>query len=188
MRSLVVYESMYGNTHRIAEAIGHGLSAAGPVVVVPIDEAVPERVAAADLLVIGAPTHAHGMSRPTTRRSAVEDAERPDSVLHLDPAAEGSGVREWLEGLPRLDVPVAAFDTRVRMAAALTGRAAKGISKHLRRAGGREITPPESFFVTKDNVLEEGEERRAAEWAERIARDELDARSVSGRRAVPPPG
>lgn len=174
----MVYESMYGNTHKVAEAIGRGLLAQGPVVVIPIEVATAERVGAADLLVVGGPTHVHGMSRPTTRRSAIEEAERPGSDLHLDAAARGEGVREWLDALPRLDVPVAAFDTRLRAAAALTGRAAKGIGKHLRRAGGREVISPESFFVTKDNQLEEGEVQRAAEWGEQVARA-LDARALS---------
>jgi len=181
MRSLVVYESMYGNTHQIAEAIGRGLSESGPVVVVPIEEAVAERVATADLLVVGGPTHVHGMSRPSTRRAAIGDAERPESGLHLDPAAEGEGVREWLDGLPRLDLPVAAFDTRMPGPAALTGRAARGISRHLRRAGGEELLPPESFLVSKENVLEDGELQRAIEWGAQVVRELARRRPVAGQ-------
>ena len=90
MKAVVVYESMYGNTHLVADAIGRGLAGGAEVVVVPVAEAAPALVAEADLLVVGGPTHAHGMSRPTTRKAAVEQAK--DNAI--DPAASGAGVRE----------------------------------------------------------------------------------------------
>jgi flavodoxin len=76
MRALIVYESMFGNTRQIAEAVAEGLRAghdAAPVEVglVEVGEA-PATVADVDLLVVGGPTHALGMSRPETRQSATE--------------------------------------------------------------------------------------------------------------------
>src|SRR5690242_12369329 len=71
MRAVVVYESMYGNTHRIADAIGAGLEAAFDVRVVPVSHAEPELIADVDLVVVGGPTHVHGMSRASTRKAAV---------------------------------------------------------------------------------------------------------------------
>ena len=41
MRAVVVYESMYGNTHLVADAIGAGLITAFEVSVVPVSEASP---------------------------------------------------------------------------------------------------------------------------------------------------
>lgn len=171
MRTLVIYESMYGNTHVIAEAIGRGLSEEGSeVTVVPVEDATAARVADADLLVIGGPTHVHGMSRESTRRSAVEEAGLPESELHLDPAAPGEGLREWFETLGKLQLAGAAFDTRVHLSAALSGRASKGIAKRMRHHGVRQVAEPESFFVTKDNRLEAAEEQRAETWGRQLAR------------------
>ena len=70
MRAVVVYESMYGNTHLVADAIGAGLSTALNVSVVPVSQAV---LADASLVVVGGPTHVHGMSRAATRKAAVQD-------------------------------------------------------------------------------------------------------------------
>jgi flavodoxin len=64
MHALVVYESMYGNTHRIAEAIARGLRSAYAVQVISVTGARYEHVGRYDLIVAGGPTHAHGMSRP----------------------------------------------------------------------------------------------------------------------------
>jgi flavodoxin len=167
MRSLVIYESMYGNTHRIAELIGEGLNEAGPATVVPIDEATLEMVEAADLVVVGGPTHVHGMSRPSTRTAAAEAAS-DDPNLSMDAAATGGGVREWLERLGDTGGRAAAFDTRVDIAPLLSGRASKGIAKHLRHHGFEVVLPPESFLVTKDTHLESGEEDHAREWGRQL--------------------
>jgi flavodoxin len=72
MRAVVVYESMYGNTHLVADAIGAGLSTAFDVTVVPVSQASRAVMADAGLVVVGGPTHAHGMSRaapPVRQRS-----------------------------------------------------------------------------------------------------------------------
>ena len=171
MRSLVIYESMYGNTHEIAEAIGRGLAEEGSeVAVVPVHEATAERLAEVDLVVVGGPTHGHGMSRDSTRQAAVEGAQKPDTSLQLDPSAPGEGLREWFDGVGDLPLSGAAFDTRVHLAAALSGRASKGISKRLRHHGVRQVAEPESFFVTKENALEAREEQRAHTWGRQLAR------------------
>jgi len=71
MEILVVYESSYGNTHLIADAIGEGVGTAHTVHVVPVAKATRELVDRADLVVVGGPTHIHGMSRAATREKAV---------------------------------------------------------------------------------------------------------------------
>jgi flavodoxin len=68
MRAVVVYESMYGNTHLVADAIGAGLSTALNVSVVPVSQASQAVLADASLVVVGGPTHVHGMSRAAPRR------------------------------------------------------------------------------------------------------------------------
>jgi hypothetical protein len=173
MKAVVVYESMYGNTHLVAEAIGAGLRerAAGgaDVVVVPVERAAEATLAAADLVVVGGPTHAHGMSRTNTRKAAVDAAGKPKSDLSVDPDAEGPGLRDWFDTLGKLTVNAAAFDTRIDAPPVLTGRASKGITRELRRHGCTVIADPESFLVTKANHLEDHEEQRAREWGAVLA-------------------
>src|SRR6516162_8654614 len=99
MKAVVVYESMYGNTHLVADAIAEGLRVEGEAVVVPVQEAVPELLAIADLFVVGGPTHVHAMSRATTRKAAVDAAQKPENELTVDPDAEGPGLRDWFDEL-----------------------------------------------------------------------------------------
>jgi len=169
MRAVVVYESMYGNTHLIAEAIGAGLQTAFDVRVVPVAQAKPEVIADADLIVVGGPTHAHGMSRASTRKAAVEAADKPVGGLTVEPDALGPGLRDWFGWLGNYPVRAAAFDTRVHGPAALTGRASKGVNRLLREHGFTVVAEPESFLVTKQDRLEPHEQDRARDWGARLA-------------------
>ena len=170
MRVLVVYESMYGNTHTVAERIGEGLAEADRVDVVPVGEATSERVAAADLLVVGGPTHIHGMSTEWSRRQALDDkglekAAEEGHELEVDPDAEGPGLRDWFSALA-VDHPLlaAAFDTRFDAPAIVTGRASRGIRRRLVHHGFTMVADPESFEVDEDSELLDGEEERAVAW------------------------
>jgi len=171
MRALVVYESMFGNTHTIARHIAGGIDTVGEATVVSVHEATPELVAAADLVVIGGPTHVHGMSSGRSRDGAIEQADEDDD-LELDRDALGDGLRDWFErlggdaGSGRL---AAAFDTRVHASLLLTGQASKGIVKRLRRHGFELLVDGESFFVDKSNHLEPAEVDRATGWGRSVA-------------------
>ena len=169
MRAVVVYESMYGNTHVVADAIGAGLGTAFDVSVVPVSHADPAALAGADLVVAGGPTHVHGMSRAATRKSAVEAANKPGSSLELEPDALGPGLRDWLGSLGQYPVKAAAFDTRVHGPAALTGQASKSVARLLRTHGFDVVAEPESFLVTKQGRLEPQEAARAREWGAKLA-------------------
>src|SRR6478609_4859116 len=125
MKVLVVFESSYGNTHLIANAIAEGIGAAADVEVVPVAKATPELATGAALVVVGGPTHAHGMSREQTRKAAADATHKPGSPLHLDPDAEGVGLRDWFATLGSVSASAAAFDTRVDAPAMITGRASK---------------------------------------------------------------
>lgn len=168
MRALIIYESMYGNTHAIAEAIARGLEPGNDVTVVPVAGATPELLAAADLIVAGGPTQVHGMSRAATRKSAVNEARKHDSQPALDADAEGPGMRDWFGSLGRMKGMAAAFDTRLAGPAMFTGSAAKGIAKLLERHGFTLIAEAESFLVTSDNKLRPGEEDRATQWGQAL--------------------
>ena len=169
MRAVVVYESMYGNTHLIADAIGAGLRSTFDVTVVPVAEAGPAVLAGADLVVVGGPTHIHGMSRASTRKAAVEAADKPASSLTVEPDALGLGLREWFDSLGRYPAKAAAFDTRMQGPAAFTGRASKRVARLLRAHGFDVATEPESFLVTKQNQLMAHESARAREWGTKLA-------------------
>ena len=171
MRALVVYESMFGNTHTIARHIAEGIDTAGESNVVSVHHATPELVGAADLVVVGGPTHVHGMSSGRSRDGAAEQADEDDD-LELDPDALGDGLREWFDrlgddaGSGRL---AAAFDTRVHASPLLTGQASKGIAKRLRKDAFELLVDGESFFVDKSNHLEPDEAGRAAAWGRSVA-------------------
>ena len=169
MRAVVVYESMYGNTHHVAEAIGTGLRPCFEVRVVPVSEAEPAVLADADLVVVGGPTHIHGMSRASTRKAAVEAADKSASPLKVEPDAPGPGLRDWFDSLGHYSVKAAAFDTRMHGPAALTGRASKGVFRLLRAHGFDLVAEPESFLVTKQDRLEPNETSRARAWGARLA-------------------
>jgi Flavodoxin len=162
----VVYESLYGNTFHIAEAVADGLKGVGEVSLVNVCDADPALAAGLDLLVVGGPTHVHGMSSRLTRKNAAADAEKRG---HTAPDVAGMPVRDWLEGLPSGDGrAAAAFDTRADKPKVLVGSAAKGIAKRL-RGRGFDVVGEESFLVGGlDGPLQEGEVERARAWAEHL--------------------
>ena len=180
MRAVVVYESMYGNTRRVADAVGAGLRDFFDVTVVPVAEAGPEVLLGAGLVVVGGPTHAHGMSRAATRRAAGEAAEKPDSDVTMEPGALGPGLREWFGSLGRYPVKAAAFDTRLHGPSAITGRAARGVTRLLRAHEFDVVAKPESFLVTRQNRLDPGETTRARDWAAKLAASVLPAPMLKG--------
>ncbi len=171
MRAVVVYESQLGNTHLIADAIGTGLRSGYEVSVMPVTKADPAVVRDADLVVVGGPTHAHGMTRNVTRQGAAKIAAEPDSGLTLEPDALREGLREWLDtlGKSKVNAKAAAFDTRMQGPAPCTGRAAKGVGRALRHHGYELVAEPESFIVTKENRLVPEEDERAKTWGARLA-------------------
>jgi hypothetical protein len=162
MRALVVYESLYGNTAQVGEAIAaslreHGIEVESGLV----QDVAPAAATEADVLVAGGPTHVHGMTRGTTRKTAAADEKNAYPTPTLAP-----GLREWLQQVePGAGRWAAAFDTRIDKPALLTGSAAKGIARKLSRGGFRLAVEPECFLVTTENRLVEGEVERARGWA-----------------------
>lgn len=162
MRALVVVESMFGNTQQVAEAIAEGIRPTLAADVLDVG-AAPEAIEPdVGLLVVGGPTHAFGMSRPTSRTQALQE-----------PGATGGsadvGMREWLEHLGPVGagVVMATFDTRMRSRWA--GSAAASATKLLRRRGV-SLAPAHSFVVTgKPGPLAPGELDRARAWGAELA-------------------
>jgi len=146
MKTLIVYDSVYGNTEKIAEAIGGAI--AGEVKVIRASDVNSAELKTIDLLVVGSPTHG---GRPTP---AIQD--------FLNKVQETA-----LRG-----INVSAFDTRFSTRlVSIFGYAADRIAGSLKAKGGTLVLSPEGFFVKgKEGPLKEGELEHAASWAKEMAK------------------
>jgi hypothetical protein len=171
MRAVVAYESMFGSTHELAEAIADGLRTGCDVRVMRVDAVREEDLRDVDLLVAGAPTHAHSLSTGSTRQSAADRADDPKQDVSLEQPELSVGLREWLDGLTAPPPLFAAFDTRSDLPRLITGAASARIGRELRRKGAVPVVPPESFRVDGYAGLKAGEADRGRSWGERIARE-----------------
>ena len=157
-KALVVYDSFFGNTERIAQSIGNALGRPEDVGILRVVDVKPEQLAGLKLLIVGSPTRAFSPS----------------------PA-----IKRFLKSIPKnglKGVKVAAFDTRIteeeidsavfilRIFVNIFGYAARPISDRLVKKAGQLIAPPEGFFVQgTEGTLKEGELERASDWAKQIS-------------------
>jgi len=167
VQALVVYESMFGNTEAVAAAVAHGLELGGVGTgLVDVTSAPATLSSDLDLLVVGGPTHASSLSRPSTRVDAVRQGAAPQRA--------GGGVREWLGSCRHHQVPplqLAAFDTRATQVGWDPRSAAGAAARLARRRGFRVTTPPVSFLVGDvTGPLVEGELEEAVAWGRQLAR------------------
>jgi len=155
MKALVIYDSVFGNTEKVARAIAEGLGSRASVELLRPDQVAAEQLAGIDLLVVGSPTRGF---RPT---------EAITGLLNRTGSKTLTGVK------------VAAFDTRLkadelksaglRFIVKTGGYAAKRIANQLKKAGGHLIVPPEGFYVEDtEGPLKAGEIERASGWAASI--------------------
>ncbi|MBG6237850.1 hypothetical protein IWX78_000805 [Mycetocola sp. CAN_C7] len=169
MKALVIYESMFGSTHELADAIADGLRDSCEVDVIRADEVQQVEVDTADLLVVGGPTHAHSLSTEASRREAARMSTDPGGGLHLEDPSMTEGLRGWLDDVTTLPTQIAAFDTRSDMPRLLTGAASKRIERELRHKGAVAVVPAESFLVEKYAGLKAGELERGRAWGRTVA-------------------
>ncbi len=152
MKALIIYDSVFGNTEKIAQAIGEGTGAR----VVKVDAVTPADLEGVNLLLVGSPTRAF----------------RPTEGIQKYLKALPKGALE--------SVAVGGFDTRADVATVnsrvLTsmvkffGYAAEPIDKALVKCGGRQAVPPAGFFIEEsEGPLREGELERAKEWGKQAA-------------------
>jgi len=157
MKVLIVYDSVFGNTEKIAQAIGNSLGSEENVETLRVSDVKPEQLIGLELLIVGSPTR---VFKPT------------------------KAIMNFLNKIP-LNVlkgaKVAAFDTRIstvdvnsrflNILVKLFGYAAKPIADKLEKKGGSLIIPPEGFFVIgSEGPLKDGELERAADWAKLITK------------------
>jgi hypothetical protein len=182
MRALVVYESMFGSTRELAEAIAAGLSSTVDVQLVRADEVGTADTGMAQLLVAGGPTHAHTLSTQASREEAASWAKDPANDVRLEAPPERRGLREWFDEFTAVPPLFAAFDTRSDIPRLLTGAASVRIGRELRRRGSTPVVPPESFLVTRFAGLKRGERERGRRWGEQVsdAARRANSRTSSG--------
>lgn len=170
MRAVIVVETIFGGTLRVARCVTDGLSEHCHAELMRVDSAASQGLPAADLLVVGAPTHAHGLSTADSRQSAALLATDPFAGLQLEASAAQVGVREWMDGLHASDVPrlYAAFDTRLKGLRVITGAASVQIDRRLQQLGSVPAVPPMSFLVGIDHALIDGELERAEGWGRHL--------------------
>ncbi len=177
MYVVIVYESLFGNTREVAEAIRDGIRDAQPdaqVRCVRASEPNLDLAVGADLLIVGAPTHNRGLATAVTRKMAIRAEERVPLAVPghgAEPAGSGPGVREWFHALPKAAPGSlgAAFDTRVP--SRLAGGAAHAISRRLHHRGYQLAAEP-AGFITEDvaGPMRDGELARARAWGYRLLR------------------
>jgi flavodoxin len=144
MNALVVCYSKFGYTREVARAIAETLEPEWTVRLIAVDRLTASDLEQMDLVVMGAPTHR--MNLPEAVRAVLEAL--PERVL-------GGAF-------------FAAFDTSYKMSALLARfSAAPKLARKLRRLGGRQAIPPETFHVLgREGPLYEGEIERAKAWTE----------------------
>jgi flavodoxin len=153
MKSLVVYDSQFGNTQKIAEAIADQLAKSGRAYAIHVDEVQPGDLRGINLLVVGSPTQQLSATAP---------------------------VKYWLNKMPPgslAGVRAAAFDTRftqekideikvLSFFVGVFGYGAKPIATRLAKKGAELVTDPEGFYVADtEGPLLIDELDRAANWA-----------------------
>jgi hypothetical protein len=185
MKALVVYESMFGNTERVASEVARGLGLKGlDVQLVEVGSAPPALAADLDLLVVGAPTHAFSLSRRSTREDAVRQGASPERALR--------GLREWLGSVrfdPGTAPRVAAFDTRMGKVRWLPKAAGPAAVRLARKRGLRDVDKPVAFVVADvQGPLLDGESERAVALGRVLGARCVDPRpaGVTRRRAPAP--
>jgi len=173
MKVAVVYESMFGNTRAVAEAVASGIAGSGgapQVHVMPVADATAAELSDMDLLVVGGPTHTRRMTSRRTRQMGLDAAGKPPKAgaqpFELTAGAAGPGISEWLNGLPTAPKAwcrAAAFDTRLSYP--LAGGAARPIARRLVGRGYRVDAAPQGFIVkAAQGPLGAKEKERARAW------------------------
>jgi len=155
MHAIVVYESHWGNTAAIAEAIAEGIGEGAQAM--PTSAATPAVVAEADLVVAGGPVNALTLPTAQVRASIAADGKYtpPPDLSH-------PSLRVWLEALPHRDAAAASFETRLKWS---PGGATGTIDRGLRKAGFRTISKAQKFIVSGTyGPLRDGEVERARAW------------------------
>ncbi len=161
MKAVVVYESLWGNTASVADAIAEGI---GPdAVAMPAARASAHTIDGADLLVAGAPLL--GFDLPTDQ---IRESIRTTRGAGPAPDMSSGSMRHWVEMLAPGTAAFTTFETRIWWS---PGSSAKKMARIFAAKGFRAAAPSEKFLVTgRYGPLKEGEVQRARAWGAALAR------------------
>lgn len=170
MQAIVVYESHWGNTAAVAEAIAQGIGVGARAM--PTSQALPAVIAEADLVVAGSPVMAFNLPSERMRATMTTDRKAP-----TPPDVSHQSMHDWLQGLAPHHGLAAAFETRLRFS---PGGATGAIERAFALAGYRTVAKAGKFIVMGAyGPLREGEVERARQWGADLwaaAREQLGAR------------
>jgi flavodoxin len=159
MKALVIYDSAFGNTEQIAQAIGSAMGSQGDANVLKVSDVRLDQLVGLELLIIGSPTQRF---RPIPGISNMLDGIPKDSLTGVRVGAFDT--RLTVDEINK--TPVLAFFVKLSGDSAY---AAKHIANQLKKKGGQLIAPPEGFFVEgMKGPLVQGELERAVDWAKQI--------------------
>jgi flavodoxin len=154
MNILIVFDSQFGNTNIIAQAINDGIPQGHSVSRLSAGEFSQKQLDDIYLLIIGSPTQG---GRPTPKVLSYLDSIPTDGLQKIQCACFDTRLLEQDQN----------FALKLLMKA--IGYAAPKIAELLIKKGGVLIVPPEGFIVTKkEGPLKDGEEMRAKAWAKNI--------------------
>ncbi len=156
MHTLIIYDSVYGNTEKIARAIGNSLQMHGQVELVRVGEVNPGMLVGIDLVVVGSPTQ---QFRATEAMRTFLKSLSPNQLKGMRVAAFDTRLtQEWINQRATLGFFEKIF-----------GYAAERIAKELKQKGGNLVVAGEAFYVEgMEGPLVAGEEQHAGEWAQKL--------------------
>lgn len=155
MKTFVIYDSVFGNTEKIAQVIGTTLGPNKEVLIKRVTEVNNEDLQGLDLLLVGSPTRGF---RPTEAMIAFSK-NLPAEAL------QGIRIATFDTRIPIDSIKPAIFRSIVKKG----GYAAPVIAKELEAKGANRIAESEGFLVEgSEGPLVEGELERAAAWAETL--------------------
>ncbi|MBN2853617.1 MAG: flavodoxin domain-containing protein [Clostridia bacterium] len=154
MNILIIYDSVFGNTEKVAQELYDTLKENNKVEIRKVDKMNTTMVKEIDLIILGSPTRGFSPTKPMTQ--FVKSLETDNDAMK-----------------------VAIYDTRIdymqiksRLARNIVhkgGYANQKMAKVIKNKGIRVVEPLEAFYVIEsEGPLKDGELKRAKDWIEKI--------------------
>ncbi len=149
MKTLVIYDSNFGNTEKVSQKVAEGVSAEAK----KITDVNPERLEDFEMVIVGSPTHG---GRPSQQMKSFLDKIPSNSLKGKKSACFDTSI------------PVEGQSLFLKMIIKIFGYAAKRTAAIMVKKGTQNIASESFFVLGKEGPLKEGELERAKDWAERL--------------------